>query len=1019
MRYLLTCLIAFTLVAPVQAEEENKDGRVSLPLAQYNLLVDASRDPKQTPRDAPAPYALGQANVRATVSETGEKSAVAEVSVELSIKVLEDDWVLVPILPSGTPVSSASVAGRTVELIPTADGLSWGVKDAGSYQMHLKYDIDAQRSEMGFALPLPVPQAASINLQATLPGTGLDATVIPSAGTRITVAGSSTNVKATIPTTKGVQLSWRTPNLEGYALSRAKYKGTLDDEAVSWTGDFQVELHNDETITLKLLPSSVTLSDISVDGKNGSIITEDGYFATYVKGRGLHEVKVSFEVPVSRNSGPPSINIQIPQIPVSRFDLSLPGKKEIAVSPFANVSHKESDQRTTATVFVPMTSNVRFSWSEAVPEEIKQEVRANAEVFHIVHAEEGVLYVQAKLNYQITRGETNLVALEIPDSVQINGISSPNGGVADWRVQGGKEGKPRQLEIFLDRKVKDKIAFDISYDQSILGEEAKERISVPLLRANDVHRQRGMVALLSSKEFALKPVEEEQVNRVGENQLPHFIRQGIEKTIAHTYKYVELSPTLVVKATAPERKQGKFDAQVNTLISVGDVTMTGAATIEVNVKSGKISDLQLDLPPNVNFLSLTGPSLRSHKVQSDGDLPFVDVQFTQEMEGQFRLEASYERIMAAKQDNADVPTLLVRGAEVEQGRIAIEALSAVEVESSVTEQLSTLDPNELPQQLVLKTTNPILLAYKYVQVDKPYKLALKITRHREIEVQSAAIDRAHYKTLYTMDGLAVTTALFTVRNSRAQFLKVQLPENSKVWSAFVDGKPEKPALAEGAKKGAGPNVLIKIINSVQGFPVHLIYQTPVSKVGPLGVLDGDLPRPEMVATHTHWDVYLPDELSYGRPTTNMKLIGKGVRLSPELMRSEVAKIAPPHGAGGVGPLHISVPTAGVRYSFEKLYANQAEENANFSIPYVSGVGSAISMVLVLLGTALMWIGMYFLARKESKFSSTAALGMSALGVAILIVALGYFGVSYIPALSLSVLFAIGILLQLVQAQRAR
>ena len=132
-----------------------------------------------------------------------------------------------------------------------------------------------------------------------------------------------------------------------------------------------------------------------------------------------------------------------------------------------------------------------------------------------------------------------------------------------------------------------------------------------------------------------------------------------------------------------------------------------------------------------------------------------------------------------------VPTVSVADAEVEHGRIAVEALSAVEVRATAADQLSSLDVNELPQQLVLKTTNPILLAYKYVHAEPPFRLALKITRHQEIDVQVAAIEKAHYSTLYTRDGLAVTKATFIVRNSREQFLKLALPEGSKVTASRV------------------------------------------------------------------------------------------------------------------------------------------------------------------------------------------------------------------------------------------
>ena len=125
------------------------------------------------------------------------------------------------------------------------------------------------------------------------------------------------------------------------------------------------------------------------------------------------------------------------------------------------------------------------------------------------------------------------------------------------------------------------------------------------------------------------------------------------------------------------------------------------------------------------FLSLSAPSLRTHDVNQKDDGQEIEVQFTQEMEGQFRIEVAYELIMSDTDSSVKVPTIKVNGAEVEQGRIAVEALSAVEVQASETIGLSTVDPTELPQQLILKTTNPILLAYKYVQADPPYSLGLK------------------------------------------------------------------------------------------------------------------------------------------------------------------------------------------------------------------------------------------------------------------------------------------------------
>jgi hypothetical protein len=399
-------------------------------------------------------------------------------------------------------------------------------------------------------------------------------------------------------------------------------------------------------------------------------------------------------------------------------------------------------------------------------------------------------------------------------------------------------------------------------------------------------------------------------------------------------------------------------------------------------------DLQLRLPNNTNFLNLTGPSIRTHKVVSKDSHQEVEVQFTQEMEGQFRLEAAYERIIQEGETSFDVPTLQVVGAEAKTGFVAVEALSAVEVQPAEVTHLTSMQSNELPQQLVLKTTNPILLAYKYVTI--PYTLKLKVTRHRVIDVQAAAIDVANYTTLYVKDGLAVTNAEFRVRNSRKQFLRVRLPENSEVWSVLVNGKPEKPAIAEvddKQKQAKGTDVLIKVINSTQGFPVSLVYQTTVPKIEYFGRIHGVLPRPDMAVTNTSWRVYLPEDMDYLSLDTNMEISEEGVYRGPRVVQHELRSVGKRQGA----PMpQIDLPTGGIHYSFEKLYANKSTEDAFFSLYYVSQTGQGAMTLIVVFATLLLWSGIIGLFVEVPWMTSSR--GKIAIGVGLLAL---YFLIGYL------------------------
>lgn len=999
-------LAAGLLSAPAARAEEDpgRGGEVRVPLTQYqDLLAQASAAGK--PRPAPARYAFSRMSVRVAASDQDGR-VTATVTIQGTVRTFESAWSLVPLLPGGVAVTQATVSGEAIALVASPEGLAWASESAGSHSLMLVYQVDATRRETGYVLPIGLPPGATGDLSASLPGSRLDAAVIPSVALNISDSGGTTTVSASLPATSGVQISWRTPSKEGHALSRARYQGELRGEAVVWTASLGVESFTGEIVMLPLLPTSVTLSELSVDGKQATVHVENGQFAAMLKGRGVHDIVLGFQVPVLRNQGPPQVVLDVPEVPVSRFELTLPGKKDVTVVPAASVTANQSGGKTVATVFAPLSSRVTFTWTEAIPEDVEALVRANASIYHIAHAEEGVLHVRAMIVYEITRGETNVLELAVPDGVQVNRITAPSGGISDWRVTEISPGKPKTVSVFLDRSVKGEFPFDVFYERLLgAGPKATEPVEVPLLAAARVHRQRGMIALLSGPDLALNPEKEDRVSKVGENQLPAFVRDAVTMTVAHTYKYIDADPVLTVRAVAPERKRGKFDAQVDTLVSIGEVTLKGSATIEINVKSGTLMELELDLPANLNVLGLTGPSLRNHEVKPNGDAQRIDVAFTQEMEGQFRLEVSYERILADNVSEVVVPTVAVSGAEVEHGRIAVEALTAVEVQAATVLQLSSVDVNELPQQLVLKTTNPILLAYKYVHVDPPFQLGLKVTRHKEIDVQAAAIESAHYRTLFTSDGLAVTKVDYTVRNSRKQFLKVALPEGSEVWSVFVAGRAEKPALAgdgeSRAEKASSVDVLIKMINSADGFPVELVYATKLDAVGSIGTISSRLPRPDMVVTNTRWDVFLPAGLRYKQPETNMELITAGAEVQREAMEQSVG------GADKqmVQPLRIAVPTVGVHYAFEKLYANQSAEDARFSIAYVAGDRPA--QILSLLGILLIAAGVAG-RRLRPDLPASLALGGTAVGAVLLAFSTLYLGHRPTTALLLVLLIVVGV-----------
>ena len=243
------CVIATLLAAlagQVQASAAEDDGEVRLPLNTYNHLVDQSRHES---RPAPAAYAIGIAKVSVAITEHDKRSA-ARVHATVRIEVLENQWTLVPILPSGTALVQARANGAPVQLVNGPDGLAFSSNQAGVVKLELRYGVEARRSDTGFVLPLPVPRAAATDLRVSHPRAGIDIAVVPAADMQIRSVKGGTQLAASVPSTSSIMVTWRMLSELPFAVSRARYHGELRGDALLWQARFDVEIFGAEPATI-------------------------------------------------------------------------------------------------------------------------------------------------------------------------------------------------------------------------------------------------------------------------------------------------------------------------------------------------------------------------------------------------------------------------------------------------------------------------------------------------------------------------------------------------------------------------------------------------------------------------------------------------------------------------------------------------------------------------------------------------------------------------------------------------
>ena len=326
---ILSTLAVAELKTPSKLMDSNGD--VRLPLENYNQLIENGKDPIL---NAPATYAIGQSTIKVNIQEHNDRTT-ALVNVITTIKTFEDKWTLIPLLPYGTAINKVTINGSPVALIQNAEWLSWSTNIAATSKLNIIYSVDASRSESGYVAPVPIPRSASTSMKVEFPSSELDLSIIPSSNLNyeknIAPQATKTIATADIPTSSSVLIVWAVPSRNPYVMSRAKYTGSLTDDMVTFFAEYDVELFTGELVKVTLMPSSVTLNDIRIDDKSATIIEENNHFKVILQDRGKHSIKVVFQAQVKQQQGPPTVTFPILRVPISQFELSMDGKKDVSL----------------------------------------------------------------------------------------------------------------------------------------------------------------------------------------------------------------------------------------------------------------------------------------------------------------------------------------------------------------------------------------------------------------------------------------------------------------------------------------------------------------------------------------------------------------------------------------------------------------------------------------------------------------------------------------------------------------
>ncbi|MGE0269508.1 MAG: hypothetical protein AB7S78_13745 [Candidatus Omnitrophota bacterium] len=431
----------------------------------------------------------------------------------------------------------------------------------------------------------------------------------------------------------------------------------------------------------------------------------------------------------------------------------------------------------------------------------------------------------------------------------------------------------------------------------------------------------------------------------------------------------------------------KVYAETATHSSVGGGIIHSQTYLNYSILQAEVSSFRVALPEDVSVLNVIGADMRDWKINAQEGVQYLDVFLNFGRKGDYGLTITYEKNITEGSGVAQMPWVRAMGVEREIGYYGVAASTNVELAVKNKDKTTQIDIKQLPASIWQSSANPILLAFKYL--NHPVNIEIEVTRHEELPVLVAAIDRADHMTLHTNEGKILTKVTYQVRNNVKQFLRFKLPDEAVIWSSFVAGKPVKPA------KDKDGNTLIPLEKShftggdLTQFPVEIVYLDHGKKMNHIwGQLNLNLPSTDIPISQSYWSVYLPYDYTYYKFDGDMKEVkayarGGYVMETASRTRSSADSIGDQFSAGntsmyqakaqqlaapmekGILPIKINVPQQGQHFQFSKLLVVDGE-SSKLKVKYTPLIAKVVKPVKMIMAIGLIFGLIVFVFRKVSR-----------------------------------------------------
>ena len=871
--------------------ESEKQG-VFLPYAEFQRLWRAARGDPAAVAEAPAPYLVSTARFTGKVG--GE---LAEMQLELTVDILADGWVEVPIGLADVAVSKVRFAppakpapkpAAPTPLLRVVGG-KYVLLTKGKGRRTLVVDFVRQLvTQPGLnVLNFRIPAAAITTLELAIPEENMKVDVEPMLAAttdQVDLAGKkATRLRAFLGAATAVKLSWKpktqaaaelAPVIISEQLQHIDVAEALIRHDVTFTYDIRRRGVDSLTVQLPggfrvtgVEGANIAKWDIDAAGKAQNLRVQ-----LFSQAKGKYTLTVRMELFLKEST----VKVQLAPI-VTQQVLRRTGLVAVTHSPRRSVELTEAkDLARVDTGRLPKPLRGRSgatAWRFITADyggtlEIDTiEPRITAAHLWTVSADSDRMDLHGRLTYQIERAGLFQLSLNLPEPWEIQSIG-PSSLVDDHQLAGA--GPTRKVNILLKREVTGSITLTVAARAPRTAADAPIDFALPLADAKNVRLYSGQVLLsladrLRAEVDTLRQLQSLPLGRAtkwaktpGTSPVMAFEFRSIDRTKAAGAAFrIAVKPTQV-------------SAVVHRLVDVQPGSVQEEAVIDYRILYAPVDTLYLKMPAGLADagVRIDGPEIKE-KPRID-ELPadqrakaeastrpavrwaYYKIALQSPTIGQYRLRVTLRRkFQASEAGKAAVvvvePILAAGKLSDQTGFIAVAKADTLAIGEPTAKDLTAGDPTSAADVPESTHRGRASLAFRYDA--PPFELSLPVYAQQEADVFTTIATGAIVEQVLGRDGTLTTHATYLIATSRGDRLPVTLPAGATLFSVLLNG-------SEAAVERAGADQIIVRLPPSAGQVTRLVLEVRYAvESGP--PVAPELPE-EIPVQQTLWRLRVPE-----------------------------------------------------------------------------------------------------------------------------------------------------------------